>query len=78
MEEITRIVAWMTLINLVLLVSWLLMFIIAHDWIYILHRRWFTISVERFDAIHYSGMALFKSLFTLFNLAPYIALRIVA
>ncbi len=28
-----------------------------------------------FDAIHYAGMTLFKLLFIVFNLVPYLALR---
>jgi hypothetical protein len=35
------------------------------------------LSVETFDAIHYSGMVLFKIGILLFNLVPYFALRIV-
>jgi len=33
--------------------------------------------VEQFDAIHYAGMTVFKLGIILFNLVPYIALRIV-
>ncbi len=33
-------------------------------------------SVEKFDGIHYSGMALFKTAIILFNLMPYLARRI--
>ncbi len=28
-------------------------FILAHDWMYKLHSRWFKIPVETFDAIHW-------------------------
>jgi len=41
------------------------------------HSKWFNLSVDKFDAIHYSGMALFKIGIFLFNLVPYLALRIV-
>jgi len=50
---------------------------VAHDWMYRFHSKWFKISVEKFDAIHYGGMALFKTAVLLFNLVPYLALRIV-
>ena len=53
------------------------MFIVGRDWIYRMHSRWFRISEERFDAIHYAGMAIFKTAIFLFNLVPYLALRIV-
>ena len=35
------------------------------------------LSVDKFDAIHYAGMTLFKIGILLFNLVPYFALRIV-
>ena len=41
------------------------------------HDRWVHLSVEQFDALHYAGMALYKIGILLFNLVPYIALRIV-
>ena len=68
---------WCSLINIGLLVLWFAMFSLAHDWIYQLHGRWFKLSTERFDAIHYAGMALFKMAILLFNLVPYLALRLV-
>jgi len=50
---------------------------LAHDWTWRLHSRWFNLSVERFDAIHYAGIAYFKLTVFVFNLVPYLALRIV-
>jgi hypothetical protein len=41
------------------------------------HSRWFHLSVEQFDALHYAGIALYKIGILLFNLVPYIALRLV-
>ena len=35
------------------------------------------IPVEQFNAIHYAGIAFFKILILVFNLVPYLALRIV-
>jgi hypothetical protein len=40
--------------------------------------RWLRLSAERIDAINYAGIVLFKFGIFLFNLVPYIALRIVA
>ena len=42
-----------------------------------MHTRWFKLSVEDFDKIHYIGMAVFKLMILVFNLGPYLALRIV-
>jgi len=68
---------WCTVINYGILFVWSLVFLLAHDWLYRLHGRWFHLSVEQFDALHYGGMALYKIDLLLFNIVPYIALRIV-
>ena len=76
--EITRnFFAWCAVINIALLVWWILYFTIIHDWTYRLHSKWFKLSVENFDAIHYAGMALLVMGILLLNLAPYFALRII-
>ncbi|MBA1444224.1 MAG: hypothetical protein M3H12_17100 [Chromatiales bacterium] len=67
---------WCAVINFGLLIWWFLFFMLAHDWIYRMHSRWFSLSVERFDTVHYAGMALFKIGIFLFNLVPFFALSI--
>lgn len=69
--------AWSTVINLGILLWWFVFISLAHDWTYRFHSKWFKLSEEKFDTIHYAGMALFKIGIFLFNLAPYLALRIV-
>ena len=68
---------WCVVINYGVLFVWFLFFVLAHDWLYRLHGRWFHLSVEQFDALHYTGMALFKIGILLFNLVPYVALHLV-
>ncbi len=68
---------WCTVINFGLLLWWALFFMAAHDWTYRLHTRWFRLTVEQFDTIHYTGLAFFKVFILLFNLVPYLALRLV-
>jgi hypothetical protein len=69
---------WCAVINYSILLWWFLVFSLARNWLYRLHGRWFQLPAERFDAIHYAGMAIYKIGIFLFNLAPWIALRIVA
>jgi hypothetical protein len=69
---------WCTIINYGLLVWWFVVFILAHDWLHHFHGRWFQLSREQFDTVHYAGMALFKIGIILLNLVPYVALHIVA
>ena len=69
--------AWCAVINIGVLLLWFLGFTVAHDWIYRIHGRWFKVSEENFDAIHYASMGFFKLSILLFNIVPYLALRIV-
>jgi hypothetical protein len=77
LEIIRSTLAWATVINLGILLWWFIFISLAHDWTYRFHSKWFKLSEEKFDTIHYAGMALFKIGIFLFNLAPYLALRIV-
>jgi hypothetical protein len=76
-EVVRGFLAWCAVINIGLLLWWFVFFTLAHDWTYRFHSKWFDLSVDRFDAIHYAGMAAFKMGIWLFNLVPYLALRIV-
>ena len=77
LETIRATLAWCLVINWLALLWWLVFFILAHDWMYRLHTKWFKVSVESFDTIHYAGMAFYKVAIFLFVLGPYLALHIV-
>jgi len=68
---------WCLVINMGLLLWWFLFMTLAHDWVYRMHTKWFKLSMETFDTIHYAGMAFFKIAIFVLNLVPYLALRIV-
>jgi hypothetical protein len=75
--EIARdVFLWCAIVNYAILVAWFLAFNCGHQMLYRLHARWFQLSVSQFDAIHYSGMAIYKIAVLVLNVAPYIALRI--
>jgi hypothetical protein len=76
-EVIRHALAWCSVINVGLLLWWVLWLKLAHDLVYRIHGKWFKLSVERFDAIHYAGILFFQICIILFNIAPYFALRIV-
>ncbi len=75
-ETLRSMLAWCTLLNYVILLIWFFLIIFARGWLYRLHTQWFKLSEERFDMINYVGMMLFKILILVFNLTPYLALRI--
>lgn len=67
---------WCAAINYGVLVLWFALFTFAHDWMHRLHGRWFRLGAERFDALHYALIGIYKLLIIVFNLVPYLALRI--
>ena len=75
-ELVQEILGWCSLINVSLLLIWFLFIVFAHDWMFRIHTRWFKLSSEKFDAIHYAGIGLFKMTIVIFNVVPYLALRI--
>ena len=77
LETIREALLWCTIINVGLFLWWFFFITLAHDWTYRLHSKWFKLTPEKFDAIHYAGMAFFKLSIIFFNLVPYIALHIV-
>lgn len=77
-EVIRGVLGWSALINYGVLILWFSVFSMAHDWMYRLHGKWFTLSSEAFDAIHYASMAFLKLCIFLFLLVPYLSLRIVS
>ena len=76
-EEIRKVLGWCSAINMGMLMVWFLVLVFARDFIFRVHTRWFKISEERFDEIHYTMMGYYKMAWALFNLVPYLALRIV-
>jgi hypothetical protein len=68
---------WCSLINYGLLILWFVLFLLPHDWLYRLWGKWFHLRTEQFDAISFAGIIVFKIGILLFNVVPYIALRIV-
>lgn len=76
-ETVRSVLGWSALINYGLLVLWFGFFVLAHDWMYRFHTKFFSLTAEKFDSAHYASMAFFKLLVVVFNLAPYLAMRIV-
>ena len=68
---------WCTIINGGVLLLSSVFCIFACGWIYQIHSRLFKVSRETFNVLIYSFIALYKMLFLVFNLVPYIALLIV-
>ncbi len=78
LETVRAFLGWSAVLNLLFLSFWFLIFRCAHNWIFFLHQRWFQVTHETFDAIHYAGMAWYKVSIFLFFIMPYFALRLAA
>ncbi len=53
------------------------MILLAREWVYRMHTRWFPISRDAFYVAMYSFIGAMKLLVLVFNLVPYLALRII-
>jgi hypothetical protein len=75
-EILKRMLAWCTVINFAILIIWFAFFMLAHDWMRDVPGRWFRVSSEQFDFAELLTMSIYKIGIILFNLVPYLALRI--
>ena len=76
MTTLRDLLIWSLVFNYVILMVWFIALTVAHDGVYRLHTRWFQLSRETFDAVHYGGMAVYKIGILLLNLAPLVAVLI--
>ena len=76
-RELQDVLLWCVGLNYAVLFVWFGVFVFAHGWMYRMHSRWFKLSVETFDAIHYAGLSAYKIGILLFYLCPGAALCLV-
>ena len=76
-QALTRFFMWCTIINGAMLVLSAIMIMLAQDFVYRKHSKWFTIPRETFNVAIYSFLGFFKIVFIVFNLVPYVALLII-
>ena len=77
LRTLTSFFMWCTIINGAFLVFWATMCILVPDVVYRTQHRWFPIPRETFIVVIYAFLGLFKLIFLVFNLIPYVALLIV-
>jgi hypothetical protein len=76
-ELATKAFLWCAAINYGILIVWFLLFAFPHQWFYRLVGKWYRVTAEQFDTLNLALMSLYKVGILLFNIVPYIALRIV-
>jgi hypothetical protein len=75
--QLQSVLLWCTAINYGLLMAWVLIATWARTPWQRIQIRVFNVSAESVDALNWAGIALYKLAIVMFNLVPYIALRLV-
>ena len=75
-ETMTTFFMWCTVINAGFLLFLFFFMLLMPDFAYRIQSKWFSISRQSFDLIMYSFLGLFKALFIIFCLVPWLALMI--
>ena len=68
---------WCTIINGSLLILWTVFTAFAPDLVYRTQSMWFPIPRETYNVVMYAFLGVYKIVFLVFNLIPYVALQIV-
>ncbi len=76
-QTLTTFFMWCAIIDGALLTLWITMFMLAPDLVYRTQSKWFPIPRETFNVVFYSFLGLFKIVFLVFNVVPYVALLII-
>ena len=77
LATLTTFFMWCTIINGGFLILWTAFCVLAPDLVYRTQNKWFPIPRETFNVVIYSFLGLFKIVFLVFNVVPYVALLIV-
>ncbi len=76
-EAVRDILLWCSVINMGLLMFSFLMLSATRQWVYKIHTKWLPMTEQQFNAIIYSILGAYKISVFIFNIVPYIAIRIV-
>ena len=76
-DQLASLFGWMTLLNIgFLLLAWLFIWL-EMPWVTMLVRRFFPLPVEKVDEIYLRWLAQYELFIYVFNLMPWLALKIV-
>ena len=76
-QTLTTFFMWCTIINGGIFFLWTVLSLFAPDLVYRIQCKWIPIPRETFNVAIYSFHGLFKIVYLVFNLVPYVALLIV-
>jgi len=75
---LTTFFMWCTIINGGILLLWIGFCALAPELVYRTQSLWFPLPRETFDVIIYAFLGLFKIVYLVFNVVPYLVLLIMA
>lgn len=76
-QTLTTFFMWCTIFNAGILLLWTVFFLFAPDLVYRTQKAWFPIPRETFNVVIYALIGLFKIVFIVFSLVPYLALLMI-
>jgi hypothetical protein len=74
---LTSFFMWCTIINVGILIVWTIVFGFAPEFVYRIQTKLFPMPRETFNVVVYSGFSIYRIVFVVFNLVPYVALLII-
>lgn len=77
LAQLETFLLWGWLINYAVLLFWFGFYTAGKNVVYRLHTRWFALAPEKFDAIHYAGIMMYKLAIFLFFLGPWIVVKFI-
>jgi hypothetical protein len=77
LAALTKILAWSTLINLSLLALTTLVLVIGKSFLFDMQERLTGLNKSQLQLTFYQFLAFYKVLIIVFNLVPYLALRLI-
>ncbi|MBC8241842.1 MAG: hypothetical protein H8E30_15405 [Alphaproteobacteria bacterium] len=76
-QTLTAFFKWCSVINIALFALSAITIVAASDFVYGVHGQMFHMQREAFDLVIYALLGVYKIVILVFNLVPYVALRII-
>lgn len=77
LHELTIFLGWSSLINICILLFSTLMVVVCRDWAVGIHSKMFNLDPATVPKMYFEYLGQYKVLVLVFNVVPYIALRVI-
>ena len=76
-QMLTKFFMWCTILNFGFLMFSFLFLAFACDFVYKIHSKWFPMPRETFNVVIYSFLGMYKIVWLMFNVVPWVTLKII-